>query len=151
MTHSGGQHICAKRCEERLFTLHQKMFFTARNDIFTPVCDSVHRRSLSKGGLCTGVFVQGVCVQGDLCQMGLCRSLSRGSLFRGGLCPGGLCRGDLCLGVSLTETLRPVNRITDMCKHYLAATLLRAVKIYPQGECLMLRLRSREATQEELL
>ena len=42
-----------------------------QGNVFTPVCDSVHR-----GGLCPG------------------RSLSRGSLSMGDLCPGVLCQGD---------------------------------------------------------
>ena len=133
---------------------------------------SMSRGSLFRRDLCPGGSVQGVCSEEISVQGGLSRGVSvqgvcsegisvQGGSVKGGLCSGGLCsegisvqgvsvQGDLCLGVS-SETLPPVNRITDTCKHYLAATLLRAVKIYPQGECLMLRLRSREATQEELL
>ena len=151
--------------QENVFYRPQRYFYTCL--WFCSQGVSVQKglcpRGLCPGGLCPG----GLCPGGSLSN----GSMSRGSLFRrdlcpggsvqGGLCPGGLCsegisvqgvsvQGDLCLGVS-SETLPPVNRITDTCKHYLAATLLRAVKIYPQGECLMLRLRSREATQEELL
>ena len=52
--------------------------------VFTPVCDSVHRGSVS-------VQSRGVSVQGDSVQEG---SLSRGSLSKAGLYPGGLCQGD---------------------------------------------------------
>ena len=60
--------------------------------VFTPVCDSVHRRVSVQGrSLSGGLSVQGVSVQEG--------SLSRGVSVRGGVCPGGLClRGGLCQG-----------------------------------------------------
>ena len=65
-----------------------------QGNVFTPVCDSVHRGRVSvQGGLFPGgVSVQeGVSVQGDLCLGGLC-------LCPGGLCLEGLCPGGLILG-----------------------------------------------------
>ena len=65
-----------------------------QSNVFTPVCDSVHRGGLGLclGGLPSGVSVQGVSVRG---------SLFLGSLSRGCLCPGGLCPGVSVHGVSV--------------------------------------------------
>ena len=68
-----------------------------RSNVFTPVCDSVHKGV----DLCPGR----VSLKGGLCPGGLCPvgSLSRGVSVQSGLCPervslkGGLCQGDLPL------------------------------------------------------
>ena len=39
-----------------------------KGNVFTPVCDSVHRGSLCPGGLCPGVPVWGSLCLGGLCQ-----------------------------------------------------------------------------------
>ena len=65
-------------------------------NVFTPVCDSVHRRGLCPGISVQGVYVRGVLCPGGLCSGGLCSggcSLSKGplskeSLSREVLCPG---------------------------------------------------------------
>ena len=71
-------------------------------NVFTPVCDSVHRGSLSWGDL----FPGGVCLEGSLNRWVLCTGgwyLSRGgSLSRRVSVQGGLCtEGGLCPGESL--------------------------------------------------
>ena len=77
-------------------------------NVFTPVCDSVHRRVSVQGGICPGVRVSvqrwgSLSRGGGLCPGG--GSLSRGgvSVQGWGLCPGGLflggsLSGGLCLG-----------------------------------------------------
>ena len=78
-----------------------------QGNIFTPVCDSVHRGvsvpgSLSQGGLCPG---PGGSLSGGLCPGGLCPG---GSLSRGGLCPGGsMSRKSLSRGISVQGSLCP--------------------------------------------
>ena len=73
----------------------------AEGNVFTPVCDSVHKRAVSvQGCLCTGVG-WGVSVWGGVCPGGLSSegSLSGGFSVQEGLCPGGsLSGGDLCPG-----------------------------------------------------
>ena len=79
-----------------------------QGNVFTLVCDSVHRgglcpsihhRSHDQGGLCPeGSLSRGISVQGDFCLGGLCP---------GGLCRGGLCLGDLCPEGSLSMTETP--------------------------------------------
>ena len=91
--------------------IHRKLLPPAtklrQGNVFTSVCDSVHRGSLSRRGLCPGgVSVQGgqgSLSEGGLCPWGLC---PRGVPVQGGLCPergslsreslsmGGLCQGD---------------------------------------------------------
>ena len=81
-----------------------------QGNIFTPVCDSVHRGvsvpgSLSQGGLCPG---PGGSLSGGLCPGGLCPggSLSREVSVQGALCPGSLCPGGfLSRGVSVQGSL----------------------------------------------
>ena len=75
-----------------------------QGNVFTPVCDSVHRGVSVQGDLFSkeGSLSKGVSVQGALCPGGLCLGgggLSRGvSVWgisvQGGLCQGGLCQGD---------------------------------------------------------
>ena len=83
-------------------------------NVFTPVCDSVHRGggSLSRGGISVG---GGLCPGrgGVSVQEGGCLCPGRGSLSRkgGGLCPG---RGRLCPGGSLSG--RPPGTVT--CGRY---------------------------------
>ena len=66
-----------------------------QGNVFTRVCDSVHR-----DGLCPSIHYRSH-DQGGLCPGG---SLSRGVSVQGGLCPG----GSLSWGVSLRET--PLDR-----------------------------------------
>ena len=78
-----------------------------QGNVFTPVCDSVHReglcpsihhRSHDQGGLCPGVSLsEGLC-PGGLCLGGLC---SEGSLSGGSLSRGSLSRESLSGGVSV--------------------------------------------------
>ena len=93
-------------------------------NIFTPVCDSIHRRVPPEGDRCPeGYLSIGVSVQGILVSVqgvGLCRggwflsrgflsgggSLSRGSLSRGSLSRRSLSGGSLCQA----ETPRTVTR-----------------------------------------
>ena len=91
------------------------VIFTARKrslgqgNVFTPVCHSVHRGSLSgggevcPGGLCLGGSPAGgrVSVQGGLCP-GVVSAQGGGSVCPGGLCLGGLCpEGSLPRGISV--------------------------------------------------
>ena len=72
-------------------------------NVFTPVCDSVHRGLYVQGDLCPmGSLSKGVSVQGDLCWGVSVQGVS----VQGGLFPGCLSvQGGLCLGGSLsTET-----------------------------------------------
>ena len=95
-----------------------------QGNVFTPVCDSVHRKGLCpwrRGWFLShgagAVSVQGgVCVQEGLClggggvrPGGLCQGVSvQGYLCPGGLCPGGLCPEGLCSGGSLSVQGRQV-------------------------------------------
>ena len=87
-------------------------------NVFTPVCDSVHRGGLCLGGLCPGGSLsRGISVQGGLCGGSLSREVSvqrvsvprvsvqgEGSLSRGSLSRGSLSRGrSVCLGRYLSR------------------------------------------------
>ena len=93
--------------------IHRKLLPPAtklrQGNVFTSVCDSVHRGVfiIQEGSLSRGVSVQGgqgSLSEGGLCPRGLC---TRGVPVQGGLCPergslsrqgslsmGGLCQGD---------------------------------------------------------
>ena len=83
-----------------------------QGNVFTPVCDSVHR-GISVPACTTGHMFKGVSVWGDLCPGGslfrkgdLCPdgSLSCGGLFPGVSVWGSLSRRSLSVGISVRET-----------------------------------------------
>ena len=72
---------------ETVIFIHRKLLPPAtklqQGNVFTSVCDSVHRGvSIQEGSLSEGVSVQGVSVQGGPCPRGV-------SVQRGGVCPSG--------------------------------------------------------------
>ena len=58
-------------------------------NVFTPVCDSVYRGCLCRGGLCPGGSPGSLCPWGGLCPGGSFRGFSVQGDPPGGFCPGG--------------------------------------------------------------
>ena len=77
--------------EIEIFTWFEQTKLREGN-VFTPVCDSVHRGVSVQGVLCPGGFLsRSVSVQGGLCPVGLCPGLAGGlCLGREVFCPGGV-------------------------------------------------------------
>ena len=113
-----------------------------QGNVFTPVCDSVHR----EGGLCLGGLCPGP--GGSLSSGGgLCPGRA---LSGGGLCPGrSLSRGGLCLGGSLSG--RRPRRCTVMHGRYAPTgmhscfTCLFGITVYDQESGTKIRLRANKS------